>query len=59
MDIAKIKVGKRVAYRTSHGTVGKGKVTDIALKLTGTWVTIDDPTRNRYFTVRPSQVRSA
>lgn len=58
MDIGKIKVGKRVAYRSRKHT-GKGTVTDIEQKATGYWVTINDKTRDAYVTVRPSQVDAA
>ena len=51
-----IKVGKRVIY-ASRAHQGTGKITDITTKLTGVWVTVNDPTRNKYVTVRPSQVR--
>lgn len=53
-----IKIGRTVAY-TSRAHKGKGKITDVTTKLTGPWVTINDPTRNKYVTVRPSQVSAA
>lgn len=58
MELTKIKIGRTVAYE-SRAHKGKGKVTDIQEKLTGAWVTVNDPTRNKYVTVRPSQVSAA
>jgi hypothetical protein len=58
MDLKKIKIGKRVAYE-SRAHRGTGKVTDIQTKLTGAWVTVMDPTRNKFLTLRPSQVEAA
>jgi hypothetical protein len=55
VNIDKIKIGKRVAYRSRKNT-GRGKVTDIYTGETGAWVKIHDNNRDVVVTVRPSQV---
>jgi hypothetical protein len=68
MDVKKIRVGMRVRYqsRRKEGRRGRwvpwgglGKVSDVYTKLTGAWVVINDPSLNRYITLRPSQVELA
>lgn len=56
MDIAKIKVGKSVGYRTNAGTTGRGKVDDIKSTERGYWVVVNDKTRNKFVTVRPGRI---
>ena len=51
----KITIGKRMYYKARTHT-GRGVVTDIQTKLTGTWIVLNNPTLNRYVSVRPSQV---
>lgn len=58
MDVKKLKIGKRVSY-TARSHEGRGIVTDVSTKLTGTWVVINNPSLNKYVSVRPSQVHSA
>ncbi len=56
MDIAKIKEGKHLNYRTTRGTTGRMKVTSIAHGERGAWVTGHDKERKKDVTVRPAQL---
>lgn len=59
MDINKIKVGKRVAYRTPRGSTGKGAVVAVNFKPgSGTWVTVDDKSRDKRIRVQPAMLSS-
>lgn len=59
MDISKIKVGKRVAYRTPRGSTGKGVIEAINFKPgSGTWATVNDKTRGKKVTVQPAMLSS-
>ena len=55
MDITKIKIGKRVTYR-SRVNAGTATVVAVNTKATGTWVTVHDKARKVDVTVRPSQL---
>ena len=55
MNLDKIKIGQTRRYK-SRAHEGKGKVTNIETKTTGSWVTLSDTNRGKFVTVRPSQV---
>lgn len=50
-----IKIGKLVGYRTRTHT-GNGKVTDVAKKSNGTWVTVHDDNRDVVVKVQQGQI---
>lgn len=52
-----LTIGKNVTYRTSVGTEGKGKITDIATTNRGAWVTVHDKSRDKVIKLRPAQVQ--
>ena len=59
MDINKIKVGKRVAYRTPRGSTGKGTVMTVNFKPgSGTWVAVYDKSRDKRIHVQPAMLSS-
>lgn len=47
MDLAKIKEGKHLNYRTPRGTTGRGKVVKIDLRPAGAWITLHDKERKK------------
>lgn len=55
MDIAKIKVGATLNYKTARGTTGRGKVTEVTSNH-GTWVTIHDKAAGKTLKVRPASL---
>ena len=56
MDIAKIKLGKFVNYKTTRATTGRGKVTDIKTSNNGAWITIYDKSADKVLRLRPGNL---
>jgi hypothetical protein len=52
MELAKIKEGKTLNYRTPRGTTGRGKVTKVDHRAGGAWVTLHDKERKKDVTLR-------